>query len=65
MSIKCRGLGGAATVRELRDLAKEYAPTVLCVLETQLPKNRVEELARSLGYDNAFAVKSSGPGVVV
>jgi exonuclease III len=60
VSLNCRGLGRAAIVHELRDLVKEYAPTVLCVLETQLPKDRVEGLAQSLGFANVFAVKSSG-----
>ena len=60
MSYNCHGAGGDATVRELRDLAKKYAPTVLCLLETQLHKTRVEGLARSLGFDKCFAVSSSG-----
>jgi exonuclease III len=47
-------------VKEIRDLVKEHAPTVLCIQETQLPKNRVEALARSLGFDSSFAVSSSG-----
>jgi hypothetical protein len=56
----CRGLGNDATVRELRDLVKEFAPSILCVAETQIHKCRVENLASTLGYDNAFAVSSSG-----
>jgi exonuclease III len=56
----CRGLGNAATVHELRDFAREFAPDILCVVETQVHKARVECLAQSLGYDKAFAVSSSG-----
>jgi hypothetical protein len=48
------------TVRELRELAGRFAPSVLCVVETQLNKKHVESLARSLGFDKGFAV-SSGP----
>jgi hypothetical protein len=33
---------------------------VLCVVETQLHKSRVEGLARSLGFDRGFAVSSIG-----
>ena len=55
-----RGLGNAATVKELREIAKKFAPTVLCVIETQVNKARVEGLKGTLGYDNAFAVSSSG-----
>jgi exonuclease III len=55
-----RGLGGAATVKELRDFARKYAPTVLCVLETQVDRTRAESLSRTLGYDHAFAVRSFG-----
>ena len=60
LSWKCRGLGNTATVKELRDLAKQVALTVLCVLETQVHKARVESLKSTLGYDNSFAVSSSG-----
>jgi exonuclease III len=56
----CRGLGNAATVRELRDFAKEFALSILCVVETQIHKSRVESLAGTLGYDNVFAVSNSG-----
>lgn len=47
-------------MKELRDMAKEYAPTVLCDLETQVHKARVEGLKGTLGFDNAFAISSSG-----
>ena len=56
----CRGAGKAATVRELRDLAKQFAPTVLCVVETQISATRVEGLASTLGFDNGYAVSSNG-----
>ena len=59
-SWNCRGLGNAATVKELCDFAKSVAPSVLCVLETQVHKARVEGLKGTLGFDNAFAVSSSG-----
>jgi exonuclease III len=39
---------------------KEYAPSILCVVETQIHKTRVESLAGTLGYDNVFAVSSTG-----
>jgi exonuclease III len=55
----CRGLDNATTVKELRDFAKSFAPSVLCVLETQVHRTRVEGLRHTLGYDNAFAVSSS------
>jgi len=60
LSWNCRGLGNAATVKELREIAKRFAQSVLCVLETQVHKARVEGLKSTLGYDNAFAVSSSG-----
>jgi hypothetical protein len=47
-------------VKELHDMAKEYAPSVLCVLETQVHKAIVEGLKGTLGFDNAFAISSSG-----
>lgn len=60
LSWNCRGLGNATTVKELRDLVKQLSPSVLCVLETQVNKSRVEGLKSTLGFDNAFAVSSSG-----
>ena len=60
LSWNCRGLGNAATVKELREFAKSATPTVLCVLETQVHKSWVEGLKKTLGYDNAFAVSSNG-----
>ena len=59
-SVNCRGLGNHATVRELRDFVKKYAPTILCVVETQLHKVSVEKFAPTLGFDKAFAVSRSG-----
>ena len=56
----CRGLGDPATVHELHDLARESAPTILCVVETQIAKYRVEGLAGTLDFDHAFGVGSSG-----
>jgi exonuclease III len=60
LSWNCSGLGHAATVKELREFAKQFAPTVLCVLETQAHKARVGGLKHSLDYDNTFVVSSSG-----
>ena len=60
MSFNCRGIGSDATVREIRDLTKQFALRVLCVLETQVHKRRVEALCRTLGFDNAYGVSSSG-----
>jgi exonuclease III len=56
----CHGIGNSATVRELHDLAKEYAPSVVFILETQIAKSQVENLRYFLGYDNSFAVNSNG-----
>jgi exonuclease III len=54
-------LGNAATIKELRELAKKFAPTVLCVQETQIHKSWVVEgLKGTLGFDNSFAVSSNG-----
>ena len=55
LSWNCRGIGNPATVKELRDLAKNYAPSVLFIMETQINKYRVENLRYSLGFDDSFA----------
>jgi hypothetical protein len=53
-------LANALTVKELHDLVKKFSSSVLCVLETQIQKSRVEWLKRMLGYDDTFAVSSFG-----
>ena len=60
LSWNYRGIGDPATVRELRDLVELSSPTILCLVETQLQKSRVEGLRFSLGFDFSFAVGSSG-----
>ena len=60
LSWNCRGFGNATTVEELRDIVKNIAPNVLCVVETQVNIARVEGVKSTQGYDNAFAVSSSG-----
>ena len=60
ISWNCRGIGNPATARELRDLAKAYAPSILFIMKTQIDKYRVENLRYSLGFDSSFAIKSSG-----
>lgn len=56
----CRGVGNTATVRKLHEFTNRFAPTMLCIMETQTLKSWVESLVFSLGYDNCFAVSSSG-----
>ena len=60
LSWNCRGIGNPATVKELRDLAKDYAPSVMFIMETQISKYRVENLRYTLGFDASFAVSSDG-----
>ena len=63
----CRGAGNAATVRELCEITMKFAPSILCIVETQINKTRVEGLAASLGFDNGYAIdsfrRSGGIGV--
>ena len=56
----CRGVGNAATVQELRNFARKLAPTLLCIVETQIEGSRVENLAGTLGYDNVYAFDCEG-----
>jgi hypothetical protein len=60
LSWNCHGLGSAATVKELRDLARRVSLTVLCVLKIQVHKARVENLKNTLGFDCSFAISSAG-----
>ena len=56
----CRGIGNAASVNELLELVRTHRPVVLCIVETQISKERVEGLRFVLSYDHCFAVKSDG-----
>lgn len=47
-------------VKELRDLVEACAPAVLCIVDTQIAKYRVEGLAGSLGFVGRFGVDSRG-----
>ena len=38
----------------------KFAPSIFCIVETQINKARVEGLSGSLGFDNGFAIDSSG-----
>ncbi|PNT66467.1 hypothetical protein BRADI_3g12671v3, partial [Brachypodium distachyon] len=60
MSWNCRGIGNDATVRELRMLVRRFAPSVLCLQETQVAGSRARNLAFTLGFTNSFAVGSNG-----
>lgn len=62
LSWNYHGLGNAATVKELREMMKRFALSILCVLETQVHKSRVEGLKSSLGFDQSFVVSSEGRG---
>ena len=41
-------------VQELCDFARNFTPTLLCIVETQ--GARVESLAISIGFDKSYAV---------
>jgi hypothetical protein len=60
LSVNCHGLGGDVTIRDLRVLTERHTPYLLCVVETQLHKTRVKNLAHSLHFDKCFAISSSG-----
>ena len=55
-----RGAGKPATVREIREFAMKFTPTVLCIVETKISGARVEALASTLGYDQSYAIDSQG-----
>lgn len=60
LSWNYRGLGNAPTVQEMREVALKFAPKVLCIVETQIGRDRAEKLASTLGFDCSFAVGSTG-----
>ena len=56
----CSGAGKPATVREIREFAMKFTPTVLCIVETQISGVRVEAFANTLVYYHAYAIDSQG-----
>ena len=58
--MNCRGAGKPTTVRELRDLTRQLAPSIVCIVETQIEGSRVENMVGSLNFNKSFAVSSSG-----
>lgn len=56
----CCGIGDPSTARELHKLIRECAPSLVCLVKTQLTKKRVEGLASLLGFDGGIAVGSFG-----
>lgn len=60
ISWNCQGAGKALTIRELCEIAKEFAPTLLCIVEIQIDKVRVESLASAIGFDKSYAISSNG-----
>lgn len=58
LSWHCRGADNAATVQKLHEIAKKFAPTMLFIAETQIDGARVEMLAGTFDFDNAYVVSS-------
>jgi exonuclease III len=57
---ECQGVGNASTVQEPRDFVVKFAPSILCIQETQISRTHVEALASTFGFNHAFAVDSDG-----
>ncbi|PNT67646.1 hypothetical protein BRADI_3g30095v3 [Brachypodium distachyon] len=53
-------IGNDVTVRELRTLVRRFAPSILCLQETQVANTRAQNLSFTLDFQNCFAVSSSG-----
>ena len=50
----CRGLGNAPKIQELRELARKFAPRVLCLVETQISGVSAKNLKSTLGFVTPF-----------
>ncbi|CAM8886400.1 unnamed protein product [Rhodiola kirilowii] len=56
----CRGLGGAATVRNLANLVRVNNPQWIGLVETKASRRRLEQVQRELGFQNGLGVESRG-----
>lgn len=60
LSCYCRGLAAAATIRELKDMCRVVQPNVLFLMETRVPKERIENVKQRLKFDHVFWVEPRG-----
>ena len=62
LSWNCQGLGNPWTVRSLRNLVRDQAPTVCFLMETRLDKEGFDELYGDLPFPNRLIVKYPNTG---
>lgn len=67
LSWNCRGLGHSRAVPVLRELTKTHKPDIICLFETLVHSNRIEDMRIKIGFDHAFAIdreeRSGGIGI--
>lgn len=60
LSWNCRGLAAAPTFRELKNLCKAYKPTIIFLMETRAPEERIENVRRRLKFRHMICVEAVG-----
>ena len=60
LSWNCRGLGHPRTVQVLINLAKQYTPDFIFLMETLCHRDKLEKLKIQLGYVGLFVVDKVG-----
>lgn len=60
ISWNCRGMAAPATIRELKELCKAHQPTILVLMETKIPRKKVDRLRRQFQFSNMFTVEPRG-----
>jgi hypothetical protein len=60
LSFNYRGAGDPTIVHEISDLVREWSSSILCLMETQIAKDRSEGIANSLGFSSSFGLHTSG-----
>lgn len=60
LSWNCRGLAAAPTGLELKSIIKQHQPTIIFLMETRAPEERVVRVRRRLKYSHDFVVNPNG-----
>ncbi|KAL5721725.1 hypothetical protein ACHQM5_005333 [Ranunculus cassubicifolius] len=60
MCWNCRGMGFPSAIQQLKGLAREINPDIICLVETLVKEEKIKKLQKSLGFCNGVIVNPIG-----
>ncbi|KAL5710709.1 hypothetical protein ACHQM5_021240 [Ranunculus cassubicifolius] len=60
MCWNCRGMGSPSAIQQLKGLAREINPDIICLVETLVKEEKIKKLQKSLGFCNGIIVNPIG-----